>query len=568
MRLQNFKYLIQAIIASLVIIWGSTSCVDDNFDLDNLSTHIENEGQWKFPVASTTFVMDDILNLIDSSGLVYTDDEGLVYLIYSDTAYTAVAEEEIVFQDQTYDTLFNEQDYQNAGGFQNDTVFMEKADVDYLFVATAENELLDSMKLKSSLLDIDVNSTFEYEGKLTLTFPKLKKDGIPYQKIIDINDNSGAYSYSQTFNDLDDYMLDFTDFSIPDSNIFFITYELEYYESTGGGPVNPDDICDVDVQFRDIKYDYIWGNIGTQEIIIPEDNFYIDIFSAFEYGEFQLYDPRLKLKITNSFGIPIGVYMNVLQMRVDDTWQDVTGPDIPTENSPWLLPVPESNYPNLAVADTTIMITGQGSNIDSLVSMLPDNLKFAETVVINPEATAEPNNFMSAESRVEAIVDFEIPIWGRTAGITYSDTIDMDLGDIGDENDYLDYLNLTLTIANGFPHNLGVKGYLMDSAYNIVDSIPNSNDNPSDSLVLVESGIIGPDSLINQETGKTVVSSTITYENESVDVIDDVKYMLLKVKFMTTDGDTPNAPYVKFYDFYEMDFKVNVDFKLDVNENL
>ncbi|ALO14675.1 hypothetical protein L21SP5_01008 [Salinivirga cyanobacteriivorans] len=565
---KKIKYLIQILAATFLMLWVTSSCVDDNFDLDKLSTHLENESQWNFPVVSTTFAMEDILNLVDSTGLIYTDDEGLVYLVYSDTAYTAIAEEEIVFPDQNYDTIFNEQDYQDAGGFNNDTVKMEKADVNYLFVASAENQLLDSVKVKSSLLDIDVNSSFEFEGELTLTFPTLRKNGQLYQKVIDINNASGNFSYSETFDDLDGYMLDFTEFAIPDSNVFFITYELEYYESTGSGNVNADDICDIDVTFRDIEYDYVWGYIGNQLINIPENNIYIDLFNEFEYGEFQLYDPRLKINIFNSFGIPVGVFMNTLQLKVDGTWEDVTGSDIPTEANPWHIPIPESNYPEIPVADTTVMITGQGSNIDSLVSRLPNNLRFAETVEINPDETGMRNNFMAAESRVEAIVDFEIPIWGRTSGITYSDTIDMDLGDIGDENDYLDYLNLKLTIGNGFPHNIGVKGYLMDSTYNIVDSIPNSNDNPNDTLIIVESGIIGADSLINQETGKTVVSSTITYENESVDVIDNVKYMLLKVKFMTTDGNAPDAPYVKFYDFYEMDFDVNVDFKLDVNENL
>jgi hypothetical protein len=85
---------------------------------------------------------------------------------------------------------------------------------------------------------------------------------------------------------------------------------------------------------------------------------------------------------------------------------------------------------------------------------------------------------------------------------------------------------------------------------------------------LVESGIIGADSVINQETGKTISNHTIRYESNSVDIIDNVKHIKLKAKYITTDGMNTNAPYVKYFDFYEMDFDVALKVKLNINENL
>jgi hypothetical protein len=49
-------------------------------------------------------------------------------------------------------------------------------------------------------------------------------------------------------------------------NNFFITYEVKLISrnSRSWGPIEANDICDIDVQFRDIKYEYIWGYLGTQ----------------------------------------------------------------------------------------------------------------------------------------------------------------------------------------------------------------------------------------------------------------------------------------------------------------
>ncbi len=545
-----------------MVLWITSGCIDDNFDTDKLSTHIENRSQWGLPLVKTTFKMEDIVSLVDSTGFVTTDADGLIMLVYSDTAYSAVAEETIIFPDQDYDTTFNKDDY-NTQGYT-----MVKNRVDYLFTAAAQNQLLDSVTLKSADLTIRVQSTFEYTGTLTITFPELKKDGQSYQKVIEIDDGSGNYNLSHSFSDVSDYKLDFTNFTEP--NTFFITYELALDPASGDG-VDDNAICDVDVDIRNIKYDYVWGFIGTQLLDIPMKSIDINIFSDFTHGEFQLYDPRLNIKVINSFGIPVGVYFDTLKMRIgeDDLWVNITGEDIPNSSDPWMLPQPELNYPqSIIAADTTVEITGTGSNLDSLVSNLPDNLKFSEKARLNYNHGPETKNFMSAESRIEALVDFELPLWGRTSGITFADTIDMDLTNLADQADFLEYIDLNIDVNNGLPHNIGMKLLLMDSLYNIVDSIPNSNDTPfGDTLWLVQSGQVDSDGLINQQTGKTLSSTTIRYENEGADSIQNVKYLKLRAWFITTDGTLPDAPYVKYYDYYGMDFDVNVDVKVNVNEN-
>ncbi len=546
-----------------MVMWGASGCIDDKFDTDKLSTRVENKSQWGLPLINTTFKMEDIISLVDSTGFVTSDEEGLVMLVYSDTAYSARAEDEIIFPDQDYDTIFNKDDYDTQG------YTMVKNRVDYLFTAAAVNQLLDSVVLRSADMTIRVQSSFEYTGTLTVTFPELKKDGQSYQKVIEINDNTGNYNMSHSYSDVSEYKIDFTNFTEP--NTFFITYELDLDETSGDGTVDENAVCDVDVDIRNIEYDWVWGFVGTQLLDLPMKSIDVSLFSDFSYGEFELYDPRLKINVLNSFGIPVGVYFDTIQMRVgeDDLWVNVTGEDIPPSSDPWMLPQPELNYPqSLTAADTTVEITGAESNLDSLISNLPDNFKFSEKAQLNYNHGPETKNFMSADSRVEAIVDLEIPLWGRTSGITYADTMDMDLSSLADQSDYVEYINLNLEIANGLPHNIGIKVLLMDSLYNVVDSIPNSNDTPFvDSLWLVESGQIGNDGLINQQTGKTFSSTTIRYENEGADSIQNVKFLRMQAWFLTTNGTDPDAPYVKYYDYYGMDFDVNVDVKVNVNEN-
>jgi hypothetical protein len=568
MSKKHIKYL-KTILISISSVWFINGCVDDNFNLDELSTHVENESVWNFPVANTNFLMEDIINLVDSTGLITTDDEGLIMLVYSDTGYSATAREEVVFPDQDYETVFNEQDFLNAGGFVNNTANMQKANVNYLFIAAAANQLLDSVLIESSLLDINISSTFNYKGKVTIIFPELKRNGTPYQKIID-TDNSGNFNTSITFNDMNGYMLDFTNFGNPLENNFFVTYELELYQELGSGSVSPDAICDIDVQFREIQYEYIWGYLGTQSFEIPVKEVETGFFSGFDLGEFELKNPRVTATIKNSFGLEIGVCLPTFQMLLpDEVWYPIEGPEVPTEEDPWIISSPNDTYPSpLTPSVTTVMLTGEGTNLDELISQLPRAIQFGEEVKLNPNETGEKNNFMSKDSRVDVTIDLEVPLWGRTAGIVYTDTLDMDVGDITEDIDMIDYFDINLKIGNGLPHNLGVIGYLTDSLYNIIDTIPNSNDLPlSDTLWVVQSGVLGSDNIINQETEKTVTTSTIRYDDD-VDILDDVKYLILSVKFLTTEGNTPDAPYVKYFDFYGMDLSVSVGWKMNFSEDL
>lgn len=566
---KNYRKYLKSILIVILGIWLYKGCVEDNFNFNELSKHVENESQWGFPIANTKLGMADLINRFDTTGFVTTDEGGLIMLVYSDTGYSATAAEEIVFPDQDYDTLFNEQDYINAGGFQGGEVTMTKANINYLFIAAAANQLLDSILIESSLLDINIRSTFKYQGSVTLTFPELKKDGVPYKKVIPIDDASGGFSYNNTYDDLDGYMLDFTNFLTP--NNFFITYDLNLIENSGSGAVSPSAICDIDVGFKNIQYEYIWGYLGTKSFNIPVKEINLDFFSAFEdFANFELYDPRIIINIKNSFGLPIALCLSTFEMKLNDgSWANIVGPDVPTEDEPWIFYSPEDNYPNQIIpTDTTVKLSGAGTNLGELVSQLPQKMKFGETVKLNPEETGERTNFMSKDSRVDAVVDFEIPLWLRSGGIVYKDTLDMDVGDMTEDFDMIDYFDLTLEIANGLPHSLGLKAYLTDSLYNIIDTIPNHNDLPTqDTLWIVESGVLGSDGIINQETGKTLSTTVIRYQ-DNVDKLDNVKFLLLNIRFLTTDGDLPNPPFVKYYDFYEMDLGVRADWKMNYSDDL
>ncbi|MDA3866792.1 MAG: hypothetical protein PF489_08610 [Salinivirgaceae bacterium] len=564
---KHIKYAL--VIALLAIV--TTGCIRDNFEFDKLSMHLENEGEWEFPkLVNTTFTIGDLLERVDSTGLISTEDDGLIILVYSDTVYSAVGEEIIEFPDQQYDTIFNNQDFDNEGGFTDNSVTMIKNEVDYVF-ATFGNQLLDSVLLNSANVKISVNSDFEYEGVLTITFPEIKKNGQPYQKMINIDDNSGNYNEIITDEIESGYKIDFS--NAEQINTIFITYELTL-QGNDGQTVNADDICDIVVEFTDIKYDYIWGYVGQQIINIPAEEMAIDFFSGFDNGEFELPYPRVKLKINNSFGLPVGVFMETIQFRVgdDNTWVDLTGEGIPTASTPWMINTPEESFPDpITYATTNVKITGRNTTLNTIISQLPDRLRYSEKVVLNPNGNEDDLNFMANDSKVEALIDFELPLWGRTSGINYTDTLEMDLSNIANDSEQIDHMDLTLTIGNGLPHQIGMKVYLLDSLYNVVDTIPNANDDVimgDDIWWFVESGIIGADSVINQETGKTISNHTIRYESNSVDILDNVKYIKLKAKYITTDGTGTNAPYVKYFDFYEMDFDVALKVKLNINENL
>ncbi|MFO7864197.1 MAG: hypothetical protein R6U85_09375, partial [Salinivirgaceae bacterium] len=64
------KYIKYSVVFAL-LAFVTTGCIRDNFELDKLSTHYENEGVWEFPkLINTTFTVSYLLERIDSTGVV------------------------------------------------------------------------------------------------------------------------------------------------------------------------------------------------------------------------------------------------------------------------------------------------------------------------------------------------------------------------------------------------------------------------------------------------------------------------------------------------------------------
>ena len=87
-----------------------TTCNKEYFELDRLSDEIELEPSLVAPLIYGSLTLQDIVERIDSTGYTHVDDEGLIYIVYEDTAYSVRADTVVDVPDKLVTEVYIDSD--------------------------------------------------------------------------------------------------------------------------------------------------------------------------------------------------------------------------------------------------------------------------------------------------------------------------------------------------------------------------------------------------------------------------------------------------------------------------
>lgn len=529
------------------------SCLDPEWDLEKFSDEVVLSPGVAAPIAHGSLSLDQVLNKIDGTNYVKRFDDSLLYISYANRLFSYPANDVVNIPNQTFLEFFIESDVALSpewisAGLDDTVRFHKDQSGEFEF---ANNERIDSMHIKTMDLVINVQSSFQHTGVLTITSESILVNGEPFQDVIPISDASGNFSISHTI-PMDGNRI-YLDNSTPGVTVLPLTFDLELINS--GAPVLPAESCDISMMFVDPEFSSVFGFLGDHELIFSSGDVVIDIFDTDSLaggGSVFFANPMFNLDIANSYGLPVQVDISELEAysRINDITTPVTfEPGV----NPFSIEAPGLD----AVGDTVyslIEINKETSNINEVMETSPREFMYTVSAVTNPDGPDATQNFATDSS--DFLVDFEVilPIWIKAEGFTLDQTYPFDFEEnFGESTDIIDYLRFTMDAMNQLPLEVKMQVYFLDENSNTLDSLFSNDD-----LLLPAS--LDEDSKVDQATEQ---SKSVEFTEEKIEKIRPTRELLIQASGTTADPESDL--YVKFYSYYTVDFKLKMKADLTLN---
>ncbi|HET6245753.1 MAG: hypothetical protein H0V01_05030 [Bacteroidetes bacterium] len=520
---------------SIVLLQG---CIKDKLSLDNLKD--EWNPTFAIPLVNASLGVYEILANTDSSDIVVIDPvTGFIALVYSGEVVSFDARDIVGLQDQIGqdDITLSPSEFStltttgSVSKTQNST---------HVYLPTSVIQI-DSLRLKSGTIQLNVNNSLNHSGTLKIRIPGMVKNGISFEQTIPIS--SSLPNNLQTIN-LQGYSVKMASGpgnynEIPIEYILDLNYSIG---QSGNGNIS------VERRFIGWEFDRIFGYFGQQIVSSAQDSIQLKIFNNSTDGYFELTNPSIKFNIINSFGFPIDLNINVLKSKNIETGVET---NIALNNFPNPFAI---NYPSVSQiggsASTPKKLDKSNSNLATLVTPTPKFFIFGITGQSNPNGLPAQNerNFMTDESKFVIETEIELPLEGFAFGFSVIDTLDFSFSENKEE---IESLLIRINVDNGFPVDLRMQLVLLDQNYKPLDSLLN----PLENLVL--SGVVGPAGKVTQSSQKI---TDVSYDQSKVYNLLNAKYIIVRGTSNSFGASASNASNTisKIYDDYKINVRVGL----------
>lgn len=553
-KFMKTKLLYSALLLSLILF--VSSCIKDNFDLNKWDREVQYDASFAAPAVWGDIGFNDVIELYDSTGLLIENEDGYVSLQYKTTVSSDTVQSIIYLNDQSTNGTFAATVYDFSGFDSFGDTLSSVQNINMPFSMFNPEAEIDSVLLKSGILDIATNSTFGHSARLYITFPTVVKNGVPFTKIFTYV--TGGGSAVSLNNDFTGYHIDLTQ-TPANFNEIPISIRLTLFYS--GNSVPNTGTINYQCNMKDMRYSSMHGYFGLNTLFFQSDTLDINLFknSDWEIERYEFRDPKFKIYYWNSYGIPSQFYFTHLKANsaLDDLDYDILDYGIG-------LPIGETNPFDVSYATVmgeqkmdSLKLDRTNSNIADVINRRPKWIQFKAKATTNPAGNSH-NNFVTDDSEIAVEVVMELPLWGYVYNFNAKDTMDMDVSDLF--NDYFPIKRalLRLDIQNGLPVEAYGQLYFVDQYYNVLDSVFYS---PEERLI----------SAANVDANGRVVDysrkvTKIEYNKERLDKLKTCEYVIFGGQANTTNSQTNEA--IRIYSDYRIKFDVGFEVDIEVDGNI
>jgi hypothetical protein len=516
------------------------SCIKDNFDTKKIA-EIKYNPKFAVPLVYSSLSMSDILNLKNANDSLQTGSDGSLTLIYTDN---------IISQDASSISAFNIPNQSQVVTISTTTISGVISNGNSVTtshtqtITVTSSSQLSSVILKGGTLDLSFSSGIKSNVDIVISIPGATKSGVAFSQTVTLNYTGTTPVTASPSFDLTGYDFDLSQGGTT-YNQFDVNYTVKVY---GPATITGTEQFSIGVAMDSLAYSKIVGNIGQHIITGKTDTIAVTIFNhSIGAASFQFLNPKVKLIAYNSFGVPIDAQLTQL------SGDNLTGTSNILQSSSTPFPIAIAS-PNLSQAGQTLMasdsLTTTNSNIVSVFNQTPKNIIYtlsAQTTTVSASQT----DFVLDTSKFRLNLEVELPLNGTNFKFAMVDTEAFSISSTITDN--LSSGLLRISNTNGFPIDVNMQVYFVDSLFNKLDSLLTSEQ------PLIASGIINSAGVV---TTPTITNTDITIDSARLKKLVSTKQVLIYAKVNTVNsGATP----VKIYSNYTLEVKLGLQIQVNAH---
>lgn len=479
------KILAPAFCLSLFVF---SSCVKDTIDEFSKIKGVKLATTFSVPLVDISIGMKQIYeNLGDQASIQEQSDNS--YLFSYSATDTVGGTQFVKFPDIPFDYSFKFPDALSILAFELNNGF-EVALKDSITFPTANGERLKRLVIKQGSFVLKITNSFKHKTKIIIKYPGLTKNGIPLQDSIQMNFAGSSPLIVTRVINLAGYTFDFSR-----NGATFNMVDFEYTIGIDRIPANPTTTSDEFKLEQNIQlesYESVVGYLGRFPILKTAESTAIDIFEKGIAGNIQIADPKLVIKIYNSFGMPVTGRINNIRVTKPD------GTDLPITIAPFQ---DTFSFKNPTIIGQTELsewtIDRNNSNIDVAINSSPKAIKYDLDFTANYNNIVR-DNFITDKSSFVASTDFQVPLNIKILDYTILQS-SKKASDTTSSLEYVDNIRVGIRAENTLPFDMFVQVLFLkdtivagDTLEIVADSLFNNEWQIPGGIVDVNNNVVGP----------------------------------------------------------------------------
>jgi hypothetical protein len=308
-------------------------------------------------------------------------------------------------------------------------------------VATGNtDQKLKEITIKNAVANYTITTPAGISLQLDLTFPSLKMNSVAVTKRINVTNptTTGSITLTNAIGDLSTITAQPYN-QLPLEIKAVVLASPSFVTLPAGANIV------IATNFGTLELGGAKGQFGNFNIAIPtvKKNFGFDFSFLSNTSQKLLFDnPSIKVRYTNSFGIPIKANLVVSATGLFGGAQALSAPQVGI------------NYPQIAQIGQTITntfsIDKTNSSIVPFLAILPQTISYSGEVSI---ASTNPNevHFFTADSKINLGLDVILPLKFSTENLILRDTVKADFSSNSANLKYFESASLRINHNNGFP---------------------------------------------------------------------------------------------------------------------
>lgn len=406
------------------------SCNKNRFNYDHLNS-VEGSGQWKLPIGSAHATIGDVLKQFSENDLVTYDENGNLKIEQHFEMSNPILGSDIInLKDTVYtDRMTSINPYPFVLPEPVDAIIPQSMKI----LVHSDDIHLDYAKFKSGHLSLTITSNTGLLG-INLQIPGiLTANNTPLEVDLDVQTGN------PTLIPLNGCVIE----TIGDS--LELNFQIHYQIQN---LLDPDLIFDATLGLHSVEIEELRGEIDTYSVPLALDTAFELPFNDVE-GQLSIVDAQLRIFRINTFGLGARLVIDTAMLY----GEGIAPSYIFDVSSPTVVEINSSNSEEFTLA--------MEKDVDLSIDTRINSILLAGDLILNPEGF---NNQVSinSSSKFALAIDAIVPMKFNIPGVTYLDTIDINLGAL-EMPELISEVLMNVSLSSEMPFNLEAQLYLYDS---------------------------------------------------------------------------------------------------------